>query len=178
MLASRVGNTTLDRSDTRHGRVAVVGETRWMVACMVSRETQQEDSVRRLLWETVPRRGDDGRGVLFCVAVSRERRFETESGSRADARFVRGICLGKTTESDEHLFANELEVYTTKTVKRVPDSEQKRADLVRSLQGIPWDRFAGRPDRTRQLLKQRPLRHLQWPRKPNVRVKMRMSAAV
>ena len=31
MLASRVGNTTLDRSDTRHGRVAVVGETRWMV---------------------------------------------------------------------------------------------------------------------------------------------------
>ena len=32
MFASRVGNTTLDQSDTRHGRVAVVGETRWMVA--------------------------------------------------------------------------------------------------------------------------------------------------
>ena len=36
-------------------------------------------------------------------------------------------------------------MYTTRTVKRVPDSEQKRADLVRSLQGTPWDRLAGRP---------------------------------
>ena len=32
MLAARVGNTCLDGSDTCHGRVAVVGETRWMVA--------------------------------------------------------------------------------------------------------------------------------------------------
>ena len=32
MFASRVGNTTLDRSDARHGCVAVVGETQWMVA--------------------------------------------------------------------------------------------------------------------------------------------------
>ena len=49
-------------------------------------------------------------------------------------------------ESDEHLFANELGVYTTRTVKRVPDSEQKCADLVRRLQGTPWDRLAGRPE--------------------------------
>ena len=31
MLAARVGNTSLARCDTRHGRVAVVGKTRWMV---------------------------------------------------------------------------------------------------------------------------------------------------
>ena len=32
MLEARVGNTSLNGSDTRHGRVAVVGETRRMVA--------------------------------------------------------------------------------------------------------------------------------------------------
>ena len=30
--AARVGNTSLDGGDTSHGHVAVVGETRWMVA--------------------------------------------------------------------------------------------------------------------------------------------------
>ena len=34
---------------------------------------------------------------------------------------------------------------TRQTVKRVPISEQKRANLVRSFQGTPWDRLAGRP---------------------------------
>ena len=32
LLASRVGNTSLDVSDIRHESVAVAGETRWMVA--------------------------------------------------------------------------------------------------------------------------------------------------
>ena len=55
---------------------------------------------------------------------------------RADARFVRGVCLGKTTESDEHLFANEMGVYTTRTVKRVPDTEQKDASQNRSSSNV------------------------------------------
>ena len=37
---------------------------------------------------------------------------------------------------------------------------------------------ARREDFARRLLKQGPSRHLQWQRKPNIRVKMRMSAAV
>ena len=64
---------------------------------------------------------------------------------RADARFVRGVWLDKTTKSDERLFANELGVYITRTVKRVPDTEQKRADLVKGLQGTLWNRLAARP---------------------------------
>ena len=71
-------------------------------------------------------------------------RSESRQG-RADARFVRGMWLGKTTESDEHLFATVTGVYTPRTVKRVPDTEQRRADLVKKLQGTPWDRLAGRP---------------------------------
>ena len=35
-------------------------------------------------------------------------------------------------------------MYTTRTVKRVPDTEQKRADLVKVLQGTPRNRLAGR----------------------------------
>ena len=70
-----------------------------------------------------------------------------DGNGRADARLVRGVWLGKTTESGEYLFAHGLRVYTTRTVKRVPDSEQKRADLVRCLQGTPWERLAGRQAR-------------------------------
>ena len=72
--------------------------------------------------------------ALYRVTVSPS--GKSRDGVRqgcADARFVRGIWVGKTTESDEHLFATDTGVYTTRTVKRVPDSERKRADLVRSL---------------------------------------------
>ena len=54
------------------------------------------------------------------------------------------MWLGKTTESDEHLVATDTGVYTTRIVKRVPDTQQRRADLVKSLQGTPLDRLAGR----------------------------------
>ena len=72
----------------------------WMVAWKVSRERQQEDSVRRLFRETVP---------LF----PRGRIRDGIRQGRADARFVSGIWPGKTTESDEHLFATDIGVYTT-----------------------------------------------------------------
>ena len=63
--------------------------------------------------------------ALFRVAVSPSGKIrDWIRQGRADARFVRGIWLGKTTESDEHLFATDTGVYTTTTVKRVPDSEQ------------------------------------------------------
>ena len=55
------------------------------------------------------------------------------------------VWLGKTTDSDEHLLANELGVCTTRTMKRVPYTGQKRADLLKGLQGTPWNRLAGRP---------------------------------
>ena len=75
--------------------------------------------------------------ALFRLAVASSGRVRSGiRQGRADARFVRGVRLGKTTDTG---------VYTTRTVKRVPDTEQRRADLVKSLQGTPWDRLAGRP---------------------------------
>ena len=83
--------------------------------------------------------------ALFRMAVPPCGRVRSEiRQDRADARFVRGMWLGKTAESDEHLFATDSGVYTTRTVTRVPDTEPRRADLVNSLQGTLWDRLAGR----------------------------------
>ena len=68
--------------------------------------------------------------ALFRVAVSPSGKIRdgTRQG-RAGARLIRGLWLGKTTESDEHLLANKLGVHTTRTVRRVPDTEQKRVRL-------------------------------------------------
>ena len=79
----------------------------------------------------------------WCWIVKANKKTAPPSGKirdgvrqgRADARFVRGIWLGKSTESDEHLFGNELGVYTTRTVKRVPDSERKTRKLGEKLAG-------------------------------------------
>ena len=71
--------------------------------------------------------------ALFRMAVPPCGRVRSEiRQDRADARFVRGLWLGKTTESGEHLFATDSGVYTTRTVRRVPDTEPRRADLVNS----------------------------------------------
>ena len=81
--------------------------------------------------------------ALFRLAVSPSGRVRSEiRQGRADARFVRGMWVGKTI--DEHLLATDGGVYTTRSVKRVADTEQRRADLVKSCQGTPWDRLAGR----------------------------------
>ena len=58
---------------------------------------------------------------------------------------MRGIWLGRTIQSDEHLFGSNEGVFTTRTVKRVPVTDQARTDLVKDLKGTPWDRYVGRP---------------------------------
>ena len=80
--------------------------------------------------------------ALFRLAVSPSGRARNEiRQGRVDARFVRGIWLGKTADPDEHLFATDTGVYTMRRVKRVPQTKQRRDELVKSFQGTPWDRF-------------------------------------
>ena len=88
--------------------------------------------------------------ALFRVAVSPSGNFrDGVRQGRADARFVRGMWLGKDQHTPMNILSRtSLGVYTTRTLKRVPDSEQKRADLVRR---TPWDVW--KADRARQLLK-------------------------
>ena len=98
--------------------------------------------------------GSPGRGeilkfaeaALFRLAVSQSGKVRSEvRQGRSDARLVRGIWLGKTLDSDEHLFGTDEGVFTTRKVKRDPDSSQRRGDLVKKFQGTPWDRLAGKP---------------------------------
>ena len=61
--------------------------------------------------------------ALFRLAVSPSGRVRSEvRQGQADERFVRGMWLGKTVDSDEHLFETDGGAYTTRTVKRVPDT--------------------------------------------------------
>ena len=95
--------------------------------------------------------------LCSVCAVSRSGRVRNEiRQGRADARFVRGIWLGKTTESDEHLFATDTGVYTTRT----QDTEQRRADLVKFAKNVMGQacRKANGKNLARQPLKHRPLR--------------------
>ena len=116
------------------------------------------------------------------MAVSPNRRVRRKiRQGRAHARFVRGIWLGKTTESHEHLFATDTREYTTRTVKRVPDTEQRRADLVKSFAKNAVQQACRTPSGKTsqdQLFKHRPLRHLQQPKQVSDRVKMQANAAV
>ena len=102
-----------------------------MVASKVSREKQQEDSVRGLFRETVPRRGDEVRGGS---SVPCGRVFQWKGSKRNQAGSSRRkICPWHLARQDHGLR------------KRVPQSEQRRADFVKTCQGTPWDRLAGRP---------------------------------
>ena len=140
MLASLVG------SDTSHGCVPwLVRHAGWLQErhhVKANKKTAFEDCLGKPYQGEVMMFAEAAR---FRVAVSPSGKIRDRiRQGRADARFVRGVWPGKTTESDEHLFATDTGVYTPRTVKGVPDSEQKRADLVKSLQGTSWDRLAGR----------------------------------
>ena len=130
MFAFRVWNASLVGSDASHGCVAVVGETRWKLP-----ERYHVKANKKTAFEDWFGKAYQGEVMKFAEAtlfrVGGKIRDGVRQG-RADARFVRGTWLGKTAESHEHLFA------------RVPDSSQKRADFVGSLQA-PWSRLAGRP---------------------------------
>ena len=78
---------------------------------------------------------------------------------------------GETTESDEHLFATDTGVYTTRTVKASRLGEKLAGNSVGQA-GRP----VGRPRRTALLAPSVPT--LQWSRKVKDRVKMQVSAAV
>ena len=83
---------------------------------------------------------------LFRLTMSPSGRVRSEVRQcRADARFVSGKWLGKTLDSDEHLFATDEGVFRTRTVKRVPDTEQRQGDSLKNCQGTPRDSLARRP---------------------------------
>ncbi|CAK0896486.1 unnamed protein product, partial [Prorocentrum cordatum] len=108
-----------------------------------------------------------GEAALFKLSVTATGKLRggVRQG-RVDARFERGIWLGKTIESDEHLFGTSEGVFTARTVKRVPVLEQNRADLIKAIKGTPWDRCT----RSHKVVLQQ--------RQPQVREQLQLGATV
>ena len=64
---------------------------------------------------------------------------------KADARFDRGIFLGKNVETDEHIIgAEDYGVVTARTVKRMEPSKQHDKGLLLRMCGVPWDKNLGK----------------------------------
>ena len=60
------------------------------------------------------------------------------ANSISDSTYIPSIWLGKTTESDEHIFGTALEVYTAKSVRAKNDQEIWNSDLIKSVRGTLW----------------------------------------
>ena len=81
--------------------------------------------------------------ALFRLAVSPNGRVRNEiKQGRADDDF--SVAYGLARPQNPMNISSLRIQECTQRVKRVPDTEQRRANLVRSLQGTPWDRLAGR----------------------------------
>ena len=86
--------------------------------------------------------------ALFRVAVSPSGRIRDGiRQGRADARFFRGIWLGKTTESDEHLFATDTGVHTTRNrlAGRPPGRPRKTTSQAPPVPTPPFAKDSERP---------------------------------
>ena len=72
-----------------------------------------------------------------CLSAP-ERRPKLEDG------FVRGIWLGRSTSSGEHLLGTTAGVVRCRTARRVPEEDQHNVELLTNMRGAPWNAAGGR----------------------------------
>ena len=65
--------------------------------------------------------------------------FRQQRATKGMPAFVRGIWLGKDTESDQHFVADSSGVFKTRSVKRLPPAQQADFQLLQSVVARPWD---------------------------------------
>eukprot|EP00972_Heterocapsa_arctica_P005696 841196-Heterocapsa_arctica.AAC.2 len=80
-----------------------------------------------------------GETVLFRHAHSKSgKKPGGERQQKADARFDRGIFLGRSIETDEFIIGTkEYGTLTARTVKRLEPSKQLDKELMLSMIGVP-----------------------------------------
>ena len=90
--------------------------------------------------------------MQFAEVVLFRHSFGATSKNRigkARARFEKGLWLGKTYESDEHLCGTSRGVVRVRTIRRLPETDQAEKEMLNGLVGVPWDmgegRWVGRP---------------------------------
>ncbi len=59
--------------------------------------------------------------------------------SKADTLWERGLWLGRTEGTDEHLTSDEQGVYMTRSIRRLNDSDKFTKELALKMKGAPWD---------------------------------------
>ena len=84
--------------------------------------------------------------MLYRHAHSKSgRKPGSKRQKKADARFERGIMLGKSNESDEFLIGtDESGIMTARTVRRLEQTKQLDRGLMHRFIGVPWDLTMGR----------------------------------
>ncbi|CAE7281934.1 unnamed protein product [Symbiodinium natans] len=65
--------------------------------------------------------------------------FRKQRVNKGKPAFERGIWLGKDTESEQHFVADSRGVYKTRSLKRLPPTQQSDAALLQSVTARPWD---------------------------------------
>ena len=87
-----------------------------------------------------------GETVLFRHARSKSGRKPLgKRQQKADARFDRGIFLGKSEETDGYIIgAKEYGVLTARTAKRLEPSKQHDREMMARIIGVPWDKSMGK----------------------------------
>ena len=74
----------------------------------------------------------------FGSAVDAKVRDEETERSKFDSRFIPGIWLGRSTESDEHIVGTAQGVYTARSVRGKNDQEIWNRGLIKRMTGTPW----------------------------------------
>ena len=63
--------------------------------------------------------------------------------TKADTPWDRGLWLGRTEGTDEHIIGDEHGVYMTRSIRRLNDSDQYMKELILKMKGLPWDLTGG-----------------------------------
>ena len=61
----------------------------------------------------------------------------------ADSPWIKGIWVGRSETTNEHIVLTEKGTRTTRTVRRLPEGRQYQVEVLRSCLGVPWDSLAG-----------------------------------
>ena len=72
---------------------------------------------------------------------------------KAEAKWQRGIWVGKSWTNDGHIILNEQGGFESKVVRRLPEERRWNVDLITGLKGLPWD-YSGA--KLRKLLPKKP----------------------
>lgn len=84
----------------------------------------------------------DGTVLQFGEVVMFRRSFNQTSRNRigkAQARFEKGVWLGKDYKSDEHLCGIVTGVLKVRSIRKLPEELQSEVERLTVFTGVPWD---------------------------------------